>query len=233
MNYGHITTSIHREGYKFIGIGLLVSVICLIFCSTLFWALLAITSGITMFFRNPRRVVPNDTNLIVSPVDGTVCNIVYDVPPSELELGEEKRYRISVFLSLFDVHVNRTPAAGKVKKVIYSPGQFLNASIDKSSLFNERNTVVLELNGDSNNLMSFSQIAGTIARRIVCDIHDGQEIKKGEVFGLIRFGSRSDIWLPIGAIPQVYVGQTTISGETILSDISIKDVQPREGSVIQ
>ena len=118
--------------------------------------------------------------------------------------------------------------SGKIKKVIYTPGQFIDASVEKSSLCNERNTVVLKTNPeDDNSLMAFTQIAGKIARRIVCDVHDGQEIKKGEVFGLIRFGSRNDIWLPVGAVPQVCIGQTTIAGETILSDLSQKDTQPR------
>lgn len=218
-----MTLSIHREGYKFIGIGLCVSFTFLLFCQVLFWISLLITIGIALFFRNPRRAVPKDDDLIVSTADGTVCNIIYDEPPEELGLGKEKRYRVSIFLSLFNVHVNRSPMSGKIKKVIYIPGQFIDASVDKSSLCNERNTVVLKINNDENNLMAFTQIAGKIARRIVCDVHDSQEIKKGEVFGLIRFGSRNDVWLPVGAVPQVYVGQTVIAGETILSDLSQKD----------
>ena len=228
-----MTLSIHREGYKFIGIGLLVSFIFLLFCQALFWISLIITLGITLFFRNPRRAVPKDENLITSPADGLVCNISYEEPPAELELGTEKRYRISIFLSIFNVHINRVPMSGKVKKVIYTPGQFIDASVDKSSLCNERNTIVLKTSDNDNSLMAFTQIAGKIARRIVCDVHDGQEIKKGEVFGLIRFGSRNDVWLPVGAVPQVYVGQTTVSGETVLSDISQSDKKPRECVVIQ
>ena len=254
-----MTLSIHREGYKFIGIGLLVSVIFLLSCQALFWISLLITIGITLFFRNPGRAIPKDDNLIVSPADGTICNIVYDTPPEELGLGKGKRYRISIFLSLFDVHINRVPMSGKVKKVIYTPGQFIDASVDKSSLCNERNTIVLQINNNSNtqndntkkssnknteqennntqedndNLIAFSQIAGKIARRIVCDVHDGQDINKGEVFGLIRFGSRNDIWLPVGAVPQVYVGQTSVAGETVLSDLSQKDIKPRECVIVQ
>ena len=233
MSYVNMTLSIHREGYKFVGIGLAVSFIFLLFCQALFWISLLITIGVALFFRNPRRAIPKDDNLIVSTADGTVCNIIYDEPPEELELGKEKRYRISIFLSLFDVHINRAPMFGKIKKVIYTPGQFIDASVDKSSLCNERNTVVLKINNDENNLMAFTQIAGKIARRIVCDVHDGQEIKKGEVFGLIRFGSRNDIWLPVGAVPQVYIGQTTIAGETVLSDLLQNDSKPRECEIIQ
>ena len=228
-----MTLSIHREGYKFIGIGVLVSLLFLLFCQALFWVSLLITLGVALFFRNPRRAVPKDDNLIVSSADGVVCNIVYDEPPEELELGKEKRYRISIFLSIFNVHTNRVPLSGKIKKVIYTPGQFIDASVDKSSLCNERNTVVLKINGDENNLMAFTQIAGKIARRIVCDVHDGQEVKKGEVFGLIRFGSRNDIWLPVGAVPQVYVGQITVAGEIVLSDLSQKDTTPRECIIMQ
>ena len=233
MSCVNMTLSIHREGYKFIGIGVLVSLLFLLFCQALFWVSLLITLGVALFFRNPRRAVPKDDNLIVSSADGVVCNIVYDEPPEELELGKEKRYRISIFLSIFNVHTNRVPLSGKIKKVIYTPGQFIDASVDKSSLCNERNTVVLKINGDENNLMAFTQIAGKIARRIVCDVHDGQEIKKGEVFGLIRFGSRNDIWLPVGAVPQVYVGQITVAGETVLSDLSQKDTTPRECIIMQ
>ena len=228
-----MTLSIHREGYKFIGLGLLVSLIFLLFCQTLFWISLFITLGITLFFRNPRRAIPKDENLITSPADGVVCNIVYEEPPAELELGTEKRYRISIFLSVFNVHINRIPMSGNVKKVIYTPGQFIDASVDKSSLCNERNTVVLKINNDDNNLMAFTQIAGKVARRIVCDVHDGQEVKKGEVFGLIRFGSRNDIWLPVGTVPQVYIGQTTVAGETVLSDTLQKDAKPRECLIVQ
>ena len=233
MSCINMTLSIHREGYKFIGIGLLVSFIFLLFCQALFWVSLIITLGITLFFRNPRRAVPKDENLITSPADGLVCNIAYEEPPAELELGTEKRYRISIFLSIFNVHINRVPMSGKVKKVIYTPGQFIDASVDKSSLCNERNTIVLKTSDDDNSLMAFTQIAGKIARRIVCDVHDGHEVKKGEVFGLIRFGSRNDVWLPAGAVPQVYIGQTTVAGETVLSDISQSDQKPRECVIIQ
>ena len=230
MNRGNIALFIHKEGYKFVGLGLAFSLICAFFSCA--WLGLLLTAGVALFFRNPSRVVPTDQNLIVSPVDGTVCVVTLDTPPAEYELGPEKRYKISIFLSILNVHVNRTPAAGKVKKIIYAPGQYLNASLEKSSLFNERNVVILQLDGPDGKdapLMSFSQIAGTIARRIVCDIHDGQDVKKGEVFGIIRFGSRSDIWLPVGAIPQVYVGQKTIAGETVLTDLSAKKANLREG----
>ena len=232
MNYSNIRSFIHKEGYIFVGCTLGIALICLLFSVTLFWFFLILTLCFFFFFRNPSRVVPTDKNLIVSPVCGTVCSIAFDVPPEELELGSNKRYRVSVFLSIVDVHVNRSPVAGKVKKILYSPGKYINAGIEKSSLFNERNTIILEVNEDPSNLMSFSQIAGTLARRIVCDVHEGETLSKGEVYGIIKFGSRSDIWLPIGAIPLVCVGQKVISGETILSDMALSNVALREGVIV-
>ena len=232
MNYSNIRSFIHKEGYIFVGCTLGIALICLLFSVTLFWIFLILTLCFFFFFRNPSRVVPTDKNLIVSPVCGTVCSIAFDVPPEELELGSNKRYRVSVFLSIVDVHVNRSPVAGKVKKILYSPGKYINAGIEKSSLFNERNTIILEVNEDPSNLMSFSQIAGTLARRIVCDVHEGETLSKGEVYGIIKFGSRSDIWLPIGSIPLVCVGQKVISGETILSDMALSNVALREGVIV-
>ncbi len=232
MNYSNIRSFIHKEGYIFVGCSLGIALICLLFSSTLFWIFLVLTMCFFFFFRNPSRVVPLDKNLIVSPVCGTVCSIAFDVPPEELDLGNEKRYRVSIFLSLVDVHVNRSPADGKVKKILYSPGKYIDAGIEKSSLFNERNTVVIEINNDPSNLMSFSQIAGTLARRIVCDVHEGENLSKGEVYGIIKFGSRSDIWLPINSVPLVCVGQKVISGETILCDMSLVDVSLRDGVIV-
>ena len=174
----------------------------------------------------------NKRNFLCNQADGKVVGVNFDTPGAELGLGEEKRYRISIFLSITNVHINRIPVGGKVRSVIYQPGSFLNASLDKASVFNEKNTLVIEVNDQPENLMAFSQIAGVIARRIVCEAHEGQEVAKGEIFGLIRFGSRCDIWLPIGAIPQVVVGQTAIAGETILADLAIKEGALREGVVI-
>lgn len=233
MNVGNLVWPIHREGFKFIGIGVGAAICFWPLSHALFCFFLILSLLIGLFFRNPNRVVPTDSNLIVSPVDGFVSEIIQDVPPSEFDLGSERRYKISIFLSLLNVHINRSPASGKIKKILYSPGQFLNASLNKSSVFNEKNTIVLALNGQEDNLMSFSQIAGALARRIICDVHEGQEIKKGEVFGLIRFGSRCDVWLPIGTVPQVIVGQTMVSGESILCDTSEKGVLPRSGELTQ
>lgn len=232
MNFSSINFSVHKDGYRFIGAGLIVSLIFMLFSCTLAWIGFILTAFCVFFFRNPKRVVPADQNLITSPADGTVVAINYDVPPKEFGLGDEKRYKVSIFLSLFNVHTNRIPVSGKIKSVIYQPGSFLNAALDKASVFNEKNTLVVEVNDDPENLLAFNQIAGVIARRIVCDAHEGQEVKKGDIFGLIRFGSRSDIWLPIGAVPEVIVGQTMIAGETVISDLSKVDVSLREGTAI-
>lgn len=232
MNFVGVNFSIHKEGYRFIAIGTIASLIFMLFSSLLTWIAIILTVFCFFFFRNPKRVVPNDQNLITSPADGTVVAINYDIPPQELNLGEEKRYKVSIFLSLFNVHINRLPASGKIKNIIYQPGSFLNASLDKASVFNERNTLILEVNNNPENLMAFNQIAGFVARRIVCDVHEGQEVKKGDIFGLIRFGSRCDIWLPLGAVPEVIVGQAMIAGETVISDLSKENSPLREGTSI-
>lgn len=232
MVFCGVDFSIHKEGFRFIAAGAAFSFIFLFFSTTLAWFGLILTAFCAFFFRNPKRAVPTDPNLIVSPADGKIVGINFETPAPELGLGTEQRYRISICLSILNVHVNRLPVSGKVTNIIYQPGSFLNASLDKASVFNEKNTVVVEVNNESENLMAFSQIAGVIARRIVCEIHEGQKVNKGEIFGLIRFGSRCDVWLPVGTIPQVIMGQTTISGETILTDISIKKGALKEGTII-
>ncbi len=231
MNFAGVNFSIHREGFRFIGIGVALAVISSIISSTLMWFFILLSVFVAFFFRNPKRGIPDGDELIVSPSDGTVTAINLEEPPVELGLGSEKRYRVSVFLSVLNVHVNRTPASGKIKQIIYQPGSFLNAALDKASVFNEKNTIIMETNGDQNNLIAFTQIAGMIARRIVCDVHEGQEIKKGDIFGLIRFGSRCDVWLPVGVAPIVFKGQTMIGGETVIADTAKKDGQPRTGEI--
>ena len=224
--------SVHKEGFKFIAIGIALTLIFMLFSTHLTWIGIILTTFCAFFFRNPKRSVPLGDNFIVSPADGKVVAINFESPSTELNIGEEKRYRVSIFLSILNVHINRIPITGKIRNIIYQPGSFLNASLDKASVFNEKNTLIIEVNNQRENLMAFSQIAGVIARRIVCDAHEGQQVKKGEIFGLIRFGSRCDIWLPIGAIPQVTLGQNTIAGETVLSDLNSKEVTLREGEIV-
>lgn len=232
MNFCGIEFSMHKEGLRFVAIGAAISFIFLFFSATLAWLAFILTAFCAFFFRNPSRAVPANPDLIVSPADGKIVGINFETPDPELGLGEAERYRISICLSILNVHVNRVPVTGKIRSIIYKPGSFLNASLDKASVFNEKNTIVVDVNDQPENLMAFSQIAGVVARRIVCEVHEGQKIDKGEIFGLIRFGSRCDVWLPVGAIPQVIMGQTTISGETILTDLSITEGTLREGKVI-
>jgi phosphatidylserine decarboxylase len=232
MNCPGFNYTIHRDGYRFIGIGVAATIVFALISSTLAWICFALTLFCVAFFRSPRRAVPFGESLIVSPSDGTVCSVSLEVPPVEFGIGEEKRYRVSVFLSIFNVHVNRLPAAGLIKSIVYSPGSFLSATLDKSSVFNEKNTIIMEVSDASKSVIAFSQIAGMIARRIVCDAHEGQEVKKGDIFGLIRFGSRCDVWLPPEVAPQVCVGQTVIAGETVFADTSAIGSQAREGSIV-
>lgn len=224
--------SVHPDGFKFIGILAVVALIFMTFCATLGWFFIVLTLYVVFFFRNPKRVVDSNPDLIVSPCDGIVSAINLEVPSPDLELGAEPRYRISIFLNLFNVHINRVPFSGTIKNIFYHPGSFLNASLDKASVFNEKNTVVISLATDAEKTMAFSQIAGMLARRIVCDVHEGQEIKKGCVFGLIRFGSRCDIWLPVGVLPKVIKGQTMIAGESILADLSAQTEDLPTGEIL-
>jgi phosphatidylserine decarboxylase len=232
MNLIGVDFTIHKEGYRFIGAGVLFVLLFAAIWPPLVWTCVVLTSFCAFFFRNPPRAVPSDKGLIVSPADGTVSSVIFDVPPSELGLGDEKRYKISIFLSIFNVHVNRAPVSGTIRKIIYHPGAFLSASLDKASIFNERNVIVAEIEGDAMQTMAFVQVAGMIARRIVCDVHEGQTIARGETIGLIRFGSRCDIWLPLGAVPLVFCGQTMVGGESVLSDLATPAATPRQGTVI-
>jgi phosphatidylserine decarboxylase len=211
--------SIHPEGWRFVSIFAAVSLIFFQFSETLGWCTGILTAWCFYFFRNPKRVVPQDKGLIVSPADGKVVGVHQVPPPEALDMGTDPRTRISIFLNVFDVHVNRVPASGTVRKVLYHEGQFLNASFDKASDLNERNTVVISLDDDPKKDMAFVQIAGLIARRIRCDIDEGDLVSKGHVYGLIRFGSRMDIYLPKGVHARVAVGQRTIAGETVLGDM--------------
>jgi phosphatidylserine decarboxylase len=217
---------------KFICVFALSALVAMAFFKTFGWILALVTLFCAYFFRNPRRVIPTAQGVVVSPADGVVSSIALEIPPSDIEIGEEKLYRVSIFLSMLDVHVNRIPFSGVVKNVFYHPGSFLNASLDKSSVFNEKNTIVLNLKDHPDKCIALTQIAGMIARRIVCDIHEGQEVQKGSVFGIIRFGSRCDVWLPEGVVPDVMVGQTVVAGETVIADIlgTRKDIA--EGTII-
>jgi phosphatidylserine decarboxylase len=212
--------SVHKEGYY---------LVLMFFAATAFLGILYAPLGVVgliasiwcvYFFRNPDRVVPMGDDFIVSPADGVVCAIEKVKLPENLSNNTHKVTRVSIFLNVFNVHVNRVPATGIIKKLYYYPGKFFNASLDKASIYNERQEVLMEL--PSGKEIAFSQIAGLIARRIVCDLKTEQEVKAGERFGIIKFGSRMDVYLPEGIDPTVMVGQTMIGGETIIADLNNK-----------
>ncbi len=218
--YSDLAKIIHREGYIFIAIFAALSFILGSFNTSVGWIGAILTVWCAYFFRNPERSTPIAENLIISPADGVVQKIKETVPPAELGLGEQEMIRVSVFLNVFNVHVNRVPASGKILSLHYHPGRFFNASLDKASIHNERQSVLMETN--SGIKLAFVQIAGLIARRIVCDLEENQEVKSGQRYGIIRFGSRADIYLPLKTAISVSEGQTCIGGETIIADLSMK-----------
>ena len=169
------------------------------------------------FFRDPQRVAPARPGVVVAPADGKVVSVGPAVPPAELGMGPEPRWRVAIFLSVLDVHVNRVPADGAVTRISYRHGKFLNASVDKASDDNERNAIALRL-ADGQQL-AVVQIAGLIARRILCGVKEGDQVQAGARFGIIRFGSRTDLYLPDGVLPLVSLGQTMIGGETVVADL--------------
>lgn len=208
---------INPEGWKFIALFVAVTGVFGLISCKLFWIGVVLTLWCAYFFRDPVRTVPTRTGLIVSPADGLVQKITDVVPPTEMNLGSTPRTRISIFLNVFDVHVNRVPLAGTVTALHYHHGAFLNASLDKASEENERQYVTVT--ADDGKTIGFVQIAGLVARRILCKLEQGQKVLAGERFGLIRFGSRVDIFLPEGVQPLVVVGQRAVGGETILADM--------------
>lgn len=204
------------EGYPFIGAFAFASLILFWIWTPLGWIGTVLTVWCTYFFRDPPRVTPVREGLVVSPADGRVSMITTTAPPHELGLGPAPMLRISVFMSVFDCHVNRSPVNGRIEKILYQPGKFLNADLDKASVDNERNSLVISAAGTR---IAVVQIAGLIARRIVCYVRETQPVGAGERFGMIRFGSRLDVYLPEGTAPLVAVGQTALSGETVLADL--------------
>ncbi|NNM72327.1 phosphatidylserine decarboxylase [Enterovirga aerilata] len=207
---------IRREGYPFIAIAFAAAVLLGFVWAPLFWILLIVTLWVCYFFRDPERVTPVREGLVVSPADGRISMITNAAPPPEMGLPEAPMLRISVFMNVFDCHVNRSPVTGRIIRVAYTPGLFLNADLDKASEDNERNALVIETGGVS---VGVVQIAGLVARRIVDWVKEGDSITTGQRFGLIRFGSRVDVYLPPTAQVLVGVGQKAIAGETVLADI--------------
>jgi len=213
---------IHREGYRFIAIFAAITVVFGMFLPNLFfWLGVVLTAWCAYFFRDPERVTPTRDGLIISPADGRISAIEDVTPPPELDLGDKTRTRISVFMNVFDVHVNRSPHAGKILRIAYVPGKFLNAELDKASEHNERQAVTIETAKGVK--IGFVQIAGLVARRIVKFVDEGDTLAVGERFGLIRFGSRVDVYLPHGTAPLAAIGQKAIAGETVLADLNSKE----------
>ncbi|HMS96948.1 MAG TPA: phosphatidylserine decarboxylase [Tabrizicola sp.] len=207
----------HPEGWKFVPVFAAVTMVLFWLWEPLGWAGLGLTIWCYYFFRDPMRAVPENAGLLVSPADGVVSLIERAVPPAELGMGPEALVRVSVFMSVFNCHVNRAPIAGRVAAVAYRPGKFFNASLDKASDENERNALAIEI-ADGRKI-AVVQIAGLVARRIVCWKRPGDGVRTGERFGLIRFGSRLDVYLPEGVQPQVALGQTMIGGESVIAHI--------------
>jgi len=209
-----LVTPIRREGYPFIAAFLLAALLLLWLWPPLGWLALALTGWCVYFFRDPKRITPVDEALVVSPADGKVAAVARSSPPAELGLGSDKRRRVSVFMNVFNCHVNRAPTAGRVTRVAYRRGKFLNAELDKASELNERNGIVI---ATPSGPIGVVQIAGLVARRIACFVDEGAELAAGERIGLIRFGSRLDVYLPEAATILVAEGQTAIAGETIIA----------------
>lgn len=211
-----VLTPIHKEGYPFIAIAAVASLVLGHLWTPFGWVGLVITLWVCYFFRDPERTTPQRDGLVIAPADGRISQIALALPPPELGLSDEPLTRVSIFMNVFDCHVNRSPIAGRITKIAYTPGLFLNADLDKASDDNERNGLIIEAAGTR---LGVVQIAGLVARRIVGFVKEGGNLDAGERFGLIRFGSRVDVYLPNGVLPLVGVGQRTIAGETVLADL--------------
>lgn len=206
---------VHKEGYRFVAIFFVVSLVLGFLWEPLMWIGFVLAAWCAYFFRDPERMTPIDDDLVISPADGRVSSIATVLPPEELNLGSEPMLRISVFMNVFNCHVNRAPMAGTITRVAYRAGKFVNAELDKASHENERNGLVIET---KHGAIGVVQIAGLVARRILCWKYENGSLDAGERFGLIRFGSRLDVFLPAGAEPRVSVGQTAVAGETVLAE---------------
>lgn len=219
---------INRAGWPFIAIFAAVTLAAAWVSEPLGWACAVLTLWCAYFFRDPDRVTPVRAGLVISPADGVIQSVGPAEAPIELKMEGQALNRISVFMNVFDVHVNRMPSAGRIEDVQYRPGKFFNASLDKASEHNERQSIRLKTEGGE--AIGVVQIAGLVARRIKCDVQPGQEMRAGERFGLIRFGSRVDVYLPQSVPALVAVGQRAIAGETVIADIHAQE-EPRQGEV--
>ncbi len=211
-----ILVPIHKEGYPFIVIAAVLALLLGALWSPLGWIFAILTVWVCYFFRDPPRTTPVRDGLVVSPADGRVSLITTAMPPPEMDLPQEPMKRVSIFMNVFDCHVNRSPVTGRIAQILYTPGLFLNAELDKASEDNERSALVIET---PTGKVGVVQIAGLVARRIVSFVKEGDTLGVGERFGLIRFGSRVDVYLPPGSRVMVAPGQRTIGGETVLAEL--------------
>jgi phosphatidylserine decarboxylase len=216
-------TPIHPEGYPFIGGFALATLVLFWLWLPLGWIGLIATLWCIYFFRDPPRVTPVREGIVVAPADGRVCQVVSVVPPRELELGEGPLPRISIFMSVFDCHINRSPVAGRIERIVYRAGKFISADLDKASEDNERNAFVIVT--ETGQHLAVVQIAGLIARRIVCFARESELLEAGQRIGMIRFGSRVDVYLPVGTRVLAGEGQIAIAGETVLADLTARDTE--------
>ncbi|PCH72116.1 MAG: phosphatidylserine decarboxylase family protein [Rhodobacteraceae bacterium] len=214
---GTFIKPMHKEGVKFVAVFAAVTVGLFLVSDFLGWIGVLLTIWCYYFFRDPERVTPQRDGLIISPADGIVSLIEPAIPPAELGMDDAPLTRVSVFMSVFNCHINRTPIAGEITAIAYRPGKFLSADLDKASDDNERNSLRIRMHDGRD--LAVVQIAGLVARRIVCFVDPGAQMQTGERFGLIRFGSRLDVYLPDGVEPMVSVGQTMIAGETVLAEL--------------
>jgi phosphatidylserine decarboxylase len=213
-----VNLPIHREGWLFIALFAAINILAFLFSVWLGVILLPLTIWCVAFFRDPERITPDEPGLIICPADGRILPLVDAVPPLELGLGQSVRPRLSIFMNVFNVHVNRNPISGTVIAKSYRPGKFFNASFDKASVHNERMSLRVRPEGDDGTHdLAVVQIAGLVARRIVCDLVQGQGVRRGARFGIIRFGSRVDVYLPPATTVLVQEGQFVRAGETILA----------------
>jgi phosphatidylserine decarboxylase len=217
---------LHPDGFKFVAAGVLATVLLFLLWAPAGWAAAVVTLWMVYFFRDPWRVTPTRPGLLLSPADGLVVSIATATPPSELAMGDIAVVRVSIFLNIFDVHVTRAPVGGRVAAMRYTKGRFVNASLDKASEHNER--LAIRIAPPEGPDVAFVLVAGLVARRIVCNLYDGQQVASGQRVGIIRFGSRVDIYCPPPYVPMVVAGQRMVGGETVLAD-RLADEPPRQG----
>jgi phosphatidylserine decarboxylase len=217
---------LHPDGFKFVAAGVLATLLLFLLWAPAGWAAAIVTLWMAYFFRDPWRVTPTRPGLLLSPADGLVVSIAAATPPSELAMGDMAVVRVSIFLNIFDVHVTRAPVGGRVAAMRYTKGRFVNASFDKASEDNER--LAIRIAPPEGPDIAFVLVAGLVARRIVCNLYEGQQVGSGQRIGIIRFGSRVDIYCPPPYVPIVVAGQRMVGGETVLAD-RLAEEPPRQG----